>query len=50
MKSKEIEMKIIILNPEELEKAKEEFTKNVIKAYKQKQLTTDKQGWKAFKK
>lgn len=42
MKNKEL--KIIILNPEELEKAKEEFTKNVIKAYNEKKVTLDKQG------
>lgn len=38
------EIKVFIINPEELERAKEEFTKNVLRAYREKKLTPDKRG------
>lgn len=36
------ELKIIIINPENLEKAKEEFTKSVVKAYKEQKISKEK--------
>lgn len=42
MKNKEL--KIIIINPEELDKAKEEFTKNVLIAYEQKKIIINNKG------
>lgn len=43
-KNKEIEMKVTVLNPEELERAKEEFTKAVVKAFKESQLSKELGG------